>query len=220
MKFVVVPVYNEEKRIKQVVENLVDLGMEIVVVDDCSSDGTRKELLGLPVHVLGHDINLGQGAALKTGSEYARISGAEVIAHYDGDGQHRKEDLVKLMAQMDQGEHDVVLGSRFMELKSKIPMKKKVILFLAKMLSKTLLQLHYTDPQSGLRVIKADKLDQLDWQKYDFQHCTEILGLIRKNKLKYIEMPIKVHYDEYSQNKKVRPQFRMGVKLLLNKILD
>ncbi|MFH0779844.1 MAG: glycosyltransferase family 2 protein [Parcubacteria group bacterium] len=215
---IIIPAYNESVRIKSVLREISRTGFDVIVVDDGSSDDTARAASEFPVKLLEHAVNLGQGAALKTGTELAHQLGYEIIVHFDGDGQHRVEDIVSLVEILKNEDVDVALGSRFMGLESNYSLKKKIILNLAKIFSKKFLQLNFTDPQSGLRAFKSRVLPQLNWTADDFLHASEILNLIIKNKLKYKEIPIQVNYDEHTSNKKVKPRMNMGWKMLIGKI--
>ena len=85
--FVVVPTYNEGAVLGSTIRSLLHYGYSIVVVDDGSSDGTGGILKSLPIHYLRHPVNLGQGAALQTGMDYALAEGAEYVVHFDADGR-------------------------------------------------------------------------------------------------------------------------------------
>ena len=85
--WIVIPAYNEEKNISGVISQLKEVTANIVVVDDCSSDNTAEIVKNLGVNLVSHLINRGQGAALQTGTEFALRQGAEIIVHFDGDGQ-------------------------------------------------------------------------------------------------------------------------------------
>lgn len=217
---IVIPAYNEAQRIGEVLDALIMEGLDLVVVDDGSTDDTAEVARSRPVHFLQHAVNLGQGAALKTGTEYAQKLGYENIIHFDADGQHRIEDLKKVIAALEQKECDVVLGSRFLEEKTEFPLSKRVILGLAKIFSKQVLQLQFSDPQCGLRGLRSSALSDLNWQKPGFQHSIEILNLISKNKINYQEIPVKVNYDAYSCSKSVKPRVSMGLKILIDKFLE
>ena len=101
-----------------------------VVVDDGSQDNTWSMLRDLSVYALRHPLNLGQGAALQTGMTFALRQGAEIIVHFDGDGQHRVEDIDVLVSPLRKGEIDVVFGSRFLREvdKQAVPPSRRVLL--------------------------------------------------------------------------------------------
>jgi len=216
---VVVPTYNEGMRLQSTLNLLLPTGYEVIVVDDGSKDNVAEIVKGYPIHFLSHPVNCGQGAALKTGTEYARQLGSDVVAHFDADGQHRVEDLVSLVNYLASNDVEIVLGSRFLNNETNFPTQKRIILNIAKIFSNKIIGLSFTDPQCGLRVFKTSILDQLDWQKRDFLHCTEILSLIIQNELRYQELPIVVNYH-LDGKKEVRPKLSMGLKILLNKFFD
>ncbi|MBI5076838.1 glycosyltransferase family 2 protein [Candidatus Falkowbacteria bacterium] len=218
--FVVIPAYNEEAKIAEVLSSFEKTEYKIVVVDDCSADKTAEIASQFEINLLRHHVNLGQGAALRTGTDYAISKGADIIVHFDADNQHRVEDVETIIKPIISGEADVVLGSRFLGLKSNLPFRKRIILFLAKIFSHSLLKLEFSDPQNGLRAFRCEVRARINWQSNDFAHCSEILGLIIKNRLHYLEVPIRVNYETYSMSKPVRPKLRMGWRLLLKQILE
>ena len=111
--FVIVPAFNEGEIISTL-QGLIAAGYSVVVVDDGSTNGMDALVANLPVYFLRHPVNLGQGAALQTGMTFALQNGAEIIVHFDADGQHKVEDIETLLKPLHQGEADVVLGSRFL----------------------------------------------------------------------------------------------------------
>ena len=128
--FVIIPAFNEREVILATLESLIPKGYSIVVVDDGSIDGTAALVANLPVYLLRHTINFGQGAALQTGMTFALKEGAEFIVHFDADGQHRIEDIETLLGPLRTGEADVVLGSRFMREADRLavpPLKRLVL---------------------------------------------------------------------------------------------
>ena len=123
--WIVIPAYNEAKNIKQVIKSLLSLTSNIVVVNDCSTDCSQKILKQLPVYCLNHMVNRGQGAALQTGNDFALQKGAEIIVHFDADGQMQVKDIATLIEPLLTGQAEISLGSRFLDNKSKVPLTKK-----------------------------------------------------------------------------------------------
>jgi glycosyltransferase involved in cell wall biosynthesis len=110
--FIIVPAFNEREVILSTLQELIRAHYSVVVVDDGSTDGTAAQIADLPIYLLRHAINLGQGAALQTGMTFALKEGAEIIVHFDADGQHQIEDIETLIEPLRKGEADIVLGSR------------------------------------------------------------------------------------------------------------
>src|SRR3989338_8527967 len=123
--FVVIPAYNEAATIGAVIQAVHERFANLVVVDDFSTDQTSELASQYPIYYLKHVINLGQGAALQTGNEFALCQGADLIVHFDSDGQHRVEFIDKLIEPIQKGQADIVFGSRFLGTASKIPWFKK-----------------------------------------------------------------------------------------------
>ena len=112
---VVVPAFNEQGSVATVILSLLQKQMEVILVDDGSEIDLRKEVSGLPIHFLRHGLNLGQGAALQTGIEYALDKGADYIITFDADGQHDPDDIEILLQALKTHNADISLGSRFLE---------------------------------------------------------------------------------------------------------
>src|ERR1700754_5340922 len=112
--WIVVPAYNEASVIGDVIADIRSVFDHIVLVDDGSSDGTGDIALRAGAHVVPHPVNLGQGAAIQTGVEYARSQpGAAVFATFDADGQHQVKDVVRMIDRLSSDEADLVVGTRF-----------------------------------------------------------------------------------------------------------
>ncbi len=141
--FCVIPAYNEEKTIVKVIGEVKPYVDETVVVDDGSLDQTYNLAKMQRVTVLRHIINRGQGAALKTGAEYALNNGADIIVHFDADGQFSAGDISNMVKPLKTGEAEVVFGSRFLKgngVNSPMPFfKKNIIMPLAKLANKIFL---------------------------------------------------------------------------------
>jgi len=215
----VIPALNEEITIGAVVAKVKPLVTEVVVVDDGSSDRTREFAAAAGATVLAHPLNRGQGAALATGNEYALSRGAEIIFHFDADGQFSAADIPAVLAPLLAGVADVVLGSRFLEKKSNLPaLKEKVFMPIARLVNLVLFGAVLTDPQSGFRAATAAAWEKISINQDGMAHCSEIIAKIFKNKLRVVEVPITVHYHDFGQ------RFGGGVKiikdLLLAKLTD
>jgi glycosyltransferase involved in cell wall biosynthesis len=217
--FCIIPALNEEQTIGEVVKKVKPLCSEVVLVDDGSSDRTAEIAAAAGAVVLKHPLNRGQGAALETGNEYALKKGAEIIFHFDADGQFSVEDIPAVLAPLLSGQADVVLGSRFLEKKSQLPpLKEKFFIPIARLVNFLLFSAVLTDPQSGFRAATRAAWEKIPIRQDGMAHCSEIIAKIFKNKLRVVEAPIIVHYNDFGQ------RFGGGVRivkdLLLAKLMD
>lgn len=200
MFIAIVPAYNEEKRISSVIQSLLSHVDEVVVVDDCSSDETASLAKKTGATVLRHKINLGQGAALETGHAYARERGAQYVLHFDGDGQFSVKDIIPALEKLKQEQADVILGSRFLDNRSRVPWFKRAVLLPAGVcINKLCTGLKLSDAHNGFRILNANALDKIRITYDRMAHATEIISLIKKHNLKHIEFPVQVVYHAYGQ---------------------
>lgn len=201
MALIIIPAYNEEKTIGRVIRGLFEQGLkDIVVVDDCSSDGTIKEVEKLGVKVLHHEINRGQGAALETGDEEARRTGVDVVVHFDGDDQFNPGDISRGVELMKIKNVDVVLGSRFLDGRSDLPwLKRNIILPISRWVNFVFTGCLLTDAHNGFRILSKNALEMIRITQDRMAHNTEIVRQIRKYNLRYLEFPVEVRYHTYGQ---------------------
>lgn len=217
--FCIIPAWNEEKKILEVVLNAKNFVDEIVVVDDGSTDQTVKVLENANVTVLKHVINRGQGAALQTGNEFALKNGADVVVHFDADGQFLATEIQDVIRPIINGECDIVFGSRFLEKKSKLPFwKEYVIMPTAHIVNKIILGKTLTDPQGGFRAMNREALERIIITQRGMAHCSEIIYKSFKSKLRIKEVPITVIYEEFGQS--MSGGIRIIKDLLIAKLLD
>ncbi|PIZ94920.1 MAG: glycosyltransferase family 2 protein [Candidatus Magasanikbacteria bacterium CG_4_10_14_0_2_um_filter_33_14] len=200
MFIAIVPAYNEEKRIAQVVSDLLKSVDSVIVVDDKSRDNTIGEATQSGAMVLQHKINLGQGAALETGHEYARSIGVDYVLHFDGDGQFCVEDIAPALEKLKESKADILFGSRFLDNRSKVPFLKKYFLLpIGRFINKLFGVVSLKDSQNGFRILNRNALEKIKITQNGMAHATEIMGLTRKHNLNYVEFPVKVIYHEYGQ---------------------
>jgi glycosyltransferase involved in cell wall biosynthesis len=201
--FIIVPVYNEAGVVRETVAPMVEAGYTVVVVDDGSTDGSARTLDGLRVVILRHAANLGQGAAIETGRQYALRHDAKIALHFDADGQHSRDQIPEFVAPILRGETDVVLGSRFLRGTdaARTPPLRRVILRIGTVVSGLLTGVWLTDTHNGFRALSRRALEQIELRENGFAHATEILGAIRRKRLRYVEVPTAILYTDYSRAK-------------------
>ncbi|MCX2929052.1 glycosyltransferase family 2 protein [Mycobacterium sp. CVI_P3] len=201
--WIIVPAFNEAKVIGDVIADLREVFDHVVCVDDGSSDATAKTALRAGAHVVRHPVNLGQGAAIQTGVEYARSQpGAAVFVTFDADGQHRVKDVVVMIERLAKGDVDIVIGTRFAGTTvSQIPPLKRLILRAAARLSPSSHRLHLTDAHNGLRVFNKTVADELNLTMNGMSHAGEFIQLIVENHWRVAEEPVEILYTEYSMSK-------------------
>lgn len=222
---VVIPAYNEEKNIVPVLRELVEFGYNVIVVNDGSRDKTAEVAKNSGAIVLSHVTNRGQGAALATGTEYALKLGAEVIVHFDADGQFLVKDIEPAIKLIESGQAEIVFGSRFLnevgEIKAPGSMpkfKRQVIMPLARWFNKVFLGITLTDPQSGFRVLSKKAAERIKWRQDGMAHCSEILVLAVGSGLPISEVPITVIYHHFGQ--KLSGGVRIIKDIVLSKLIN
>ncbi len=216
--FVVIPAFNEEERIGQVLQDLSDLSYQVVVVDDASTDNTANVVRQYSVILLQHKVNRYQGAALQTGNEYALSQGAEIIVHFDADGQFLVKEIKEIIKPIIEDDYDIVFGSRFLEKKSNVPwLKANLIHPLARLVNRIFLGVKLSDPQSGFRAMNRVTAKEIIIEQDGMAHCSEIMSKAFAHKLKIKEVSITVIYHEFGQG--LSGGFKILHDLFINKFL-
>lgn len=196
----VLPAFNAQARVGEVVKKTKGEVDEVILVNDGSTDRTGQIAKGAGAKVIDHMLNRGYGAALITGSELALKRGAEIIVHIDADGQHDPEEIKNFIEPIRQGGADIVIGSRFLNTKNKVPKSKKyLILKPAIYLNRLIYSNNFTDTHNGFRAISREALLALELTQSGMAYCSELLGQIKKHQLRVKEVPMSVRYYEYGQ---------------------
>lgn len=220
--FVVIPAYNEEFMIDKVIKDLKKHNYKnIVVVDDGSSDKTYEAASKHKIHVLKHVINLGQGAALKTGIDYALLQGADIIVTFDADGQHQAKEIERMINPIKKKEVEVTLGSRFLSDGSKIPALRRLYLKIGVLVLFVMYGIKLTDSHNGFRAFSRKALQKIELRANQMEHASEIPEQIKKNRIRFKEIPVNIRYTDYSikHGQKSSNAFKIFFKMILRKFM-
>jgi|TARA_B110000483_G_C18025239_1_gene476563 glycosyltransferase involved in cell wall biosynthesis len=200
--YILIPVYNEEKKIESVITELSSLFKNIVAINDGSTDSTQDILESLNVITLKHSINLGQGAAISTGFKYIQqLKNADAIVTFDADGQHSVEDAKTFAEEILLCKEEIIFGTRFKQSRSNIPLIKKIVLSIVVIFTNKLSKINLSDAHNGLKALKKTCLKKIDINIDGFGFESQIIHQVSKKGIRYKEMPTNTIYTSYSQNK-------------------
>lgn len=194
--YIVIPAYNEEKRLGVVLEDILKIKLPVIVVDDGSSDKTYELAKRYKVLTIHHKINLGKGAALKTGCEVAFKLGAEVVILMDSDGQHKISDLTKFIEKINTGKYDIVFGSRNFSMG--VPFVRFMGNKIASVLINIFFGIYVSDIICGYRSLTKKAFKKINWQSSGYEVETEMVVRVNKLNLRYCEVDVEtVYYDKF-----------------------
>lgn len=200
---IIIPAYNPGPELVALCTELAQNGFTPLVVNDGSTHtAVFNALEGLPVIVLHHAVNLGQGAALETGICKALRLNMQRFVTFDADGQHSCQSVTDMLRVLQQENADIVFGSRFLDksLSASIPTAKKITLKMAAIFDGLLTGLWMTDSHNGLRAFNRKVAEKIHFTENRMAHATEILWLTRRHRWKYAECPVLIKYDGPSQH--------------------
>ena len=196
MKIVIgIPAFNEEKNIASILMKLKENYQNIIVCDDGSNDLTAKIAEELGAIVVRHEKNSGYGAAIKTIFFKAHEIGADVLITFDADGQHRIEDIENIIQGIINDEADIVIGSRFLDDKQKMPKYRKVGVKAITKLTNAVSGTDISDSQSGFRAYNKKILQNITPAENGMGVSTEILMKSQKKDFRIKEVPIIIKYE-------------------------
>lgn len=202
---IVIPAYNEESAIKDVLLSLPKKIQDIeeiisIVVDDGSMDKTYEIANDYASYAIRHAINLGVGAATTTGLEAAKKLKSDIVVTIDADGQHNPKDIKRIIQPILERRADVIIGTRMIDSKGMPPLKIFGNWFMNFL---TFLVFHKwsSDSQSGMKAFNSKALKKITLHSMGYEVCSEMIYEIKRNKLKLVEIPIEVIYTDYSKIK-------------------
>ena len=194
--------YNEATVVGSVIQDLRRVFPNVVCVDDGSRDGSQAVARAAGAVVVQHPINLGQGAALQTGMDYAlQDPNMTNIVTFDADGQHRVVDAVDMVARINSGEADAVLGSRFLDDRTKLSPQKRLVLKTAAIQSRMATGMNLTDAHNGLRALNRDVVSKLHLTQNRMAHASELVNQLATIRPRWVEHPVEIIYTDYSKSK-------------------
>ena len=191
-----IPAFNEEKNIAKMIVKLKKIYDEIIVCNDGSTDLTGEIAENLGVIVINHKQNLGYGAGINSIIKKSKEIDTDILVTFDADGQHKVEDVKKVIEPIKNGDADLVIGSRFLsKTKEKIPEYRKIGINIITKVTNAGLKKKITDSQSGFRAYSKDLISKLDISDMGMGISTEIL--IKTNSLGFriAEIPITILYE-------------------------
>jgi len=200
---IVIPLYNEEAVIEKVLQELKQRYPDfiIIVVDDKSSDDSYNRACKKDIYLLKHTVNLGQGAALQTGIDFAKELGCKFVVTFDSDGQHNPDDIEPFVNELKKGEYDIILGSRFLGKTQNMPTSKRYLLKMSRFFTWATTGIWLSDSHNGFRAINIEKFPNFDIKQNRMAHASEIISIIKTLKMKYKEMPCTIRYSSYTIEK-------------------
>lgn len=199
---IVMPEHNEAYRILTVLKELHKKNYKVIVIDDGSTDNSNdliRKSNFKNVTLLTHKINLGKGAALKTGCEYAFSHGADAVILMDSDGQHSIDDLSKFIEKLRTQNYDVIFGSRNLGLD--MPFIRYIGNKIASVVVNLMFGIYVSDLVSGYRALTKEAYQKVKWSPsrppgYGVE--TEMIIRVKRANLKYCEIPVAtIYYDNY-----------------------
>ncbi len=203
--WLVVPCFNEGSVIQDVLSDARKTFPNLVAVNDGSRDDSAERIHAAGAHLVNHPVNLGQGAAIQTGVEYARRQpGAQYFVTFDADGQHQVKDVIAMVERLRREPVDIIVGTRFAkghQESSQVPWLKRLVLRTVVLLSPTTRKLGLSDAHNGLRVFNKKVADEMDIRMNGMSHASEIVDKISEKGWRVTEQPVDILYTEYSMSK-------------------
>ena len=204
----VIPAHNEESNISSIINKAKRHVAKVIVVDDGSTDKTRQLGENAGASVLKHIINLGKGAALKTGCDFAVKNGAKFLITLDADAQHNPDDIPRFIEKLKK--YDIVFSYR--KASRKMPFVLRFGNWFISNVASLLYKVRLHDTQSGFRAFSREAYQKIRWNARDYSMESEMISRAGKQNLKYVQIPIETIYSDRYKGTTVID----GIKIVLN----
>ena len=218
------PAYNESRRIGQVLREAAAFINDIVVIDDGSTDGTGEivadsQAVGFPTTLLTHTPNRGKGFALRKGFAYALANGYDAVFTMDSDGQHAPADIPRFLAHWTRTQPDILIGAR-VKARGTMPLHRRINNALISFVGSKLCGQKVPDFQSGYRLIRATVLRQLQLETERYETESELLIKAGQHGFRIESLPIAACYGDYRSDIKPLREIRLFTKLLVRSLAN
>ena len=190
-----IPAFNEEKQLPKILPKLKEITDSIIVCDDGSTDKTAAIAKEFGAKVVRHEKNQGYGGAIRSIFQMASEINSDVLVTFDADGQHRIEDINKVLQPIKDEQSDIVIGSRFLNDNNEVPGYRKIGIKIITQVTNASIKKHFTDSQSGFRAYKKQVLENIVLTEQGMGISTEILIKASQKDFRITEIPIKILYD-------------------------
>ena len=214
--WVVIPAYNEEKNIINIIKRTKKYVDKIVLVDDGSKDRTPKFAENAGAIVLKHIVNLGKGAALKTGCDYAAKKGAECMIVLDADAQHNPDNIPRFIEKLKK--YDIVFSYR--KTSKKMPFVLQFGNWFISSAAQVLYGIKLNDTQCGFRAFSSQVYRRIRWNASDYSMESEMISRAGRQKLKYVQIPIETIYSDKYKGTTVIDGIKIVINMLWWKIFN
>ena len=214
--FIVIPAYNESTRILKLLESLAPYKDKLIVVDDGSTDDTASIPRKMGITTLSHMINLGKGAALKTGCEYAFNHNADFVIVMDSDGQHNPKEIDSFIKEIEKGS-EIVFGVR--EFDKEAPLIRKIGNIIASKLVKLIFDISLPDILCGFRAFTKNAYQKIKWSSRGYEVETEMVAKTGLNRLKYSLVTVETIYIDKYKGVSILDSFKILTNLLSWRII-
>jgi glycosyltransferase involved in cell wall biosynthesis len=200
--WLVIPLFDEVAVVGDVISSARETFPHVVCVDDGSTDGSAAAARAAGAVVVRHPVNLGQGAALQTGLKYVLTDPLMRFAvTFDADGQHRVADAAAMVERLRAGEADAVLGSRFLDTRTRLTPVKRAVLRAGVAYTNATTGVRMTDAHNGLRALTRDVVASLDLVQNRMAHASELVEQVGRGGWRVVEHPVEIVYTDYSRTK-------------------